>query len=262
MIKTQLVPASTMNFTALLDALIRTRKQMYDPSSEYQTYYKEYRRRIFSKDVAFEQLNEAKRFINAHEDAFKESGFIEAMMVNDAAEILRHREFVMSRHYLLITLPTLKHSTTVTNSRFIATAELIAERYKKISEYVCISIWNNYDQSNPLKTFFNESNKVYSDSFDDRSMTGEFDDQGTLPETNSNFITLLKKQKERAAIFFTDNPDLSAYLLGRCPKFSDHPAPVLGQVLQENFPCTAALKSGYGTLLSFDFPNKKFKSLM
>lgn len=243
---------------SLLETMNELYKSGFTKIPKYKELYEEYVKRLFSKEVTLEEIEKAKNFLHRTPYSIGLNGFKEAMRIHDAKEILQNRDFFQKRMYILATLPAKEEEY----ESFLEKVEVISKGKKDLSQYICINIWEDYQKSNPLKNFLLGSYKTTKGSFSLFSIIGNFDDHGTLPSTNYSFIDLLKGDELpnlSSVIFITDDPRLSAYLLGHDHNYSDHPNPAISQVLKENCVDTFSLKYGHGTIVVLDFLNKNFE---
>ncbi len=254
------ITESITNGNQTLVSLLQAMKKLYSrhrsKSARYQKLYEEYLTQIFSREITEKELDKAKSFL--HSAGLGE--FSDAMRINDAKTILRQRDFILSRSYILATLPEEENNIL----SFLEKVAIIAKDKKELNQYLVVN--SQYDLKNSISNVFYESYKIYHDGFNLGCNSSRFDDYGSLPNTNSSFIDLLQRDeliKFSSTIFLTDDPFLSHYMIGGYPDWSDHPNPAITQVLKEQtIGLTLPIDYGYGTIMILDFPNRLFKSIL
>lgn len=259
--KTETISSGNQTLVCLLEAMQKIYMSGFTKTPSYEILYKQYLKRVCSIEVSLEELEKAADFLHTAPYSVGLTGFEEAMRIQSAKDILLHRTFLLRQFYIVATLPEKEEE----HPSFLKKVEKIAEERRNLSNYICVSLWEDYQKINPIKDLLLGSHKTTKGSLSRFSVDSSWDDHGVKPNINYNFIHVLKDKglpELSSVIFITDDPYVSAHLLGSCKDYSDNPNPAISQALKENCNDVSSLRYGYGTIIILDFPNKEFLSVI
>jgi len=236
---------------SLLQAMKKLYSKHRSKSILYQKLYEQYITKIFSREITEEELEKADNFFQSSDGYW--SGLVvstEAGRISNAKTILYHRDFILSRSYIIATLPEKENDLYL----FLKKVAMVVKENNWLNQYLVVN--SQYDLKDSVSEVFYESYKIYHDGFNCGCNGSRFDDYG--------FIDLLQRDelvKFSSVVFLTDDPYLSQHVLGEYPDWSDCPNPSITQVLKEQNDLTTSIDCGYGTIMILDFPNRLFKSV-